>query len=248
MIEAQQHLVMVRHGEGAGDVRRAAWKRGEPYVSLKKPEDEEITTNGIGQSRLAKQWIGRHILDRYAIKSFDGYFVSLSPRSVQTAIAMGFENVIWLGDERLNERNRGYVRGLKPEQHRELFPESYKQMKADPLHWVPPGGESIIDVMKRWRSFHDDIRDLRNVIIIGHRDQMWAAQQPLEHLSDSELLAVNTDNFSNGYIMDYSSISPETGKQAPGLIWKYEVNPMQPETSPGWQILPHVAERYNIAV
>lgn len=53
MSEALQHLVLVRHGESEGDVRRAAWKRGEAVLTAKRPELEELTDNGIVQSRQA---------------------------------------------------------------------------------------------------------------------------------------------------------------------------------------------------
>jgi broad specificity phosphatase PhoE len=247
MGEILQHLVLVRHGEGEGDIRRAAWKRGEAAVSLKRPEDEEITAVGIEQSHQAGLWIAKHILQQYGLKYFDGYFVSMSLRSVQSAVAMCFKDILWFGDERLDERNRGYVRGLKPEQHRELFPDSYEKMRSDPLRWVPPGGESILGVAERWRTFHEDISDLGNVIIVGHRDQIWASQQQLERLSDSELLAVNTDDFHNAQVIHYTSVSPQTGREAPALMWKRSVDPLQPEASSGWQILPNVAAEYDYA-
>lgn len=45
MGETLKHLVLVRHGEGEGDMRRAAWKRGEEVISTKHPDDEELTAN-----------------------------------------------------------------------------------------------------------------------------------------------------------------------------------------------------------
>lgn len=243
--EAPRHVVLVRHGESEGDVRRAAWKRGEYFVSTKRPEEEGLTTMGIGQSRQAGSWIAKHILVRYSLECFDAYFVSLSLRSLQSAVAMDYKDVTWLGDERLNARNRGYVRGLKAEQHHELFPASYEIMHQDPLHWVPPGGESILDVAERWRSFYEDIRGLRSALIVGHRDQMWAAMQQLEYLSDNELLAVDTDEIHNAHIIHYTSLDPETREQAPVLMWKRSVDPLQNDISSGWHILPRVAERYG---
>lgn len=248
MGETLKHLVLVRHGEGEGDVRRAAWKRGEEVISTKHPDDEELTAKGIGQSRQAGLWIAKHILEHYGLKRFDSYLVSMSLRSVQSAVAMDFKDILWLGDERLNERNRGLIRGLKPEQHRARFPDSYETMKSDPLYWVPPGGNSISEVAGLWHSFYDDIKDaLESIIIVGHRDQIWAAQQPLEHLSDKELLAINTNNIHNSQIIHYTSLDPDTGQQAPELMWKRSVDPMQPETSAGWQILPNVTANQAVS-
>lgn len=237
MSESLRHLVFVRHGESEGDVRRAAWRRGESFTSTKHPEEEELTDRGAEQSRLAGAWIARHILEKYALTRFDGYFVSLSRRSLQSAVAMGFEDAVWLGDERLNERNRGLIRGLKAEQHRAQFPGSYERMQTDPLHWVPPGGESIAGVAERWSSFQSDIRSLHSVLIVGHRDQMWAAMQPLEHLSDRQLLAVDTDQIGNAQVIHYMAADPQPGRQTDGFAWKCSVNPVHPETSEGWQRL-----------
>lgn len=246
MSETLQHLVLVRHGESEGDKRRDAWKRGEQYVSIKRPEDEALTSLGIEQSRQASLLIAQQILGQYALKGFDGYFVSMSLRSLQSAVAMEFTDAPWQGDERLNERNRGRIRGLRPYQHQKLFPESYEKMQTDPLHWIPPGGNSVLDVSELWRSFYADIQSLRSAIVVGHRDQIWAAQQPLERLGYDELLAVNTDLICNGRVDHYTSINPETGEQEPDLLWKRSFFPMHPDMQTGWQILPNVAAYYGL--
>lgn len=240
MGETLQHLILVRHGESEGDVRRAAWRRGDRYVSAKRPEDEELTALGAEQSRRAGLWIVEHILGKYALKYFDGYFVSLSCRSLQSAVAMELGDMIWQGDERLNERNRGRIRGLRSEQHRKLFPGSYEKMQSDPIHWIPPGGESMLDVTDRWSSFYDDIQNLRSAIVVGHRDQMWAAMQPLEQMSDEELLAVDTETIHNAQVIHYTSLDPETGQAMPTLMWKRSIDPTDPESSTGWQQIPNV--------
>lgn len=240
MGETLKHLILVRHGESGGDVRRAAWRRGDRYVSTKRPEDEGLTTLGAEQSRRAGLWIVEHVIGRYALKYFDGYFVSMSRRSLQSATAMELDGSVWQGDERLNERNRGRIRGLKPEQHRRLFPSSYEKMQSDPLHWIPPGGESMLDVTDRWRSFYDDIQGLESAIVVGHRDQMWAAMQPLEQMSDEELLAVDTEVIHNAQIIHYTSLDPENGQVMPTLMWKRSIDPTYPESSEGWQRIPRI--------
>lgn len=190
------------------------------------------------QSLQAGLWIAKYILEAYALDYFDGSFVSMSTRSLQSAVAMEYENTLWQGDTRLNERNRGEVRGLKAEQHRQRYPASYQQMQTDPLHWLPPGGESILDVAERWRSFYHDIKDMESALIVGHRDQMWAAMQPLEHLSESELLAVNTDDIHNAQIIHYTSLDPETGQETGQLQWKRSIDPMYPDSqTSNWQKL-----------
>lgn len=242
MSESLQHLVLVRHGVSEGDERRAAWRRGEVVHTTKMPEDEELTARGEQEAPIIGQWIIKNILQRYNIGSFDGYFVSTTPRSLQTAIAMGLDKAIWQADHRLDERNRGRVRGLHPRQHQQMYPESFAQMKSDPLHWIPPGGEAIIPhLADQFSSFYDDIKDMETVIVVGHRDNFWAAMSRLEGLSEAEMVKVNTDEIVNNYIMHYTSVSPETRQQSSTPTWKYYIDPMRPETATGWQALPNIA-------
>ena len=101
----------------------------------------------------------------------------------------------------------------------------------------------MLDVAERFRSFYDDIGFLRSVIVVGHRDQMWGAMQPLEGFGDDELLAVDTEAIGNGQIIHYTSLDPITGDQAPALMWKRSVDPMHHEIPTDWQLLPHIAEK-----
>lgn len=247
MNETLQHLIFVRHGESEGDVRRAAYKRGESYKTLKTPEQEELTLRGEEQSRLAGQWIQEHIINKLGLISFDGSYVSSSLRSEQSAAALDLSIAVWQDDQDLDERNRGKVRGLRPKQHRDLFPESYLQMNERPLHWIPPGGESILQVAKRAERFMEKIEGSRNVLTVGHRDWIWAAMLIIERLTEEELAAVDTDAIQNAQIIEYTSINPHTRRAAPALLWKRSVNPVQPEGTNNWQILHHIAELYDIA-
>lgn len=52
-----RHLVLVRHGESEGDVRRK-----QKLPALKHPIHEEQTKVGHEQSRAAGSWITKHIL------------------------------------------------------------------------------------------------------------------------------------------------------------------------------------------
>lgn len=247
MSERLQHLVLVRHGQSEGDERRSAWRRGEAYQTNKTPEDELLTPKGEIESYHDGLWLKRDsILGRYALQGFDEYFVSAAYRSLQSAVAMDLPGAVWNLDPRLNERYRGLVRGLHPNQHKQRYPESYAQMKADPLNWRPPEGETFFDVADKQAAFFRDIQDYHSVIVVGHRDAMWAARKPIEGLSDQELAAVDTNAITNGYITYYTAINPFSELPEPALMWARSVDPMHPESDTGWQILPHVAERYGV--
>lgn len=239
MGEALQHLVLVRHGESEGDVRRAAWRRGEMVRAAKMPEEEEITALGVRQCHQAGQWIAKHILQRYSLPGFDGYFVSSALRSLQSAVAMDLDGAVWQTDERLDERNRGHIRGLLPAEHKYYFPESFEQMKTDPLHWSPPGGETMMEVVDKCTEIYECISNLRSVIIVAHRDTTWAFKSFIEHLNDIEMAAVDTEIIGNACTLHYTSINPKTSQQLSELTWSYFINPTMPETATGWQMLPN---------
>lgn len=251
MSETLQHLVLVRHGESEGDRRRATWRRGEPYETNKTPDEEGLTARGFAEGAAGGKWLTRNILlGGVALGRFDLHYVAAVLRNQQSAGAMNLSGAVWQEDvlNRLYERNRGRVRGLTAAQHKDLYSESYAQMLADRLHWIPPGGQSILDVCENWTSFYKDIQDMRNVrsvIVVGNRDSMWASMKPLEGLSDEELDTIDTDSIHNGQIWYYTSLNPVTKQHAPQLMWKYTVDPMHPETSTGWQILPRIAERFE---
>jgi broad specificity phosphatase PhoE len=243
MGETLQHLVLVRHGESWGDKRRQAWMNGEDYIADKTPEKEEITPNGEEQCRIAGLWVIQNVIKKYGLPGFDMCLVSSSLRSEQSAMAMELDTAVWQEDHCLDERDRGHIRGLRSEQHERIYPESYKEMKADPLHWTPPGGEAMVpDAVERVRQFLINIEGARSVIAVTHRDLMWAAMQPLEGLDDGELAAVNTDDIHSAQIFHYTSINPANGEPALDLTWKLSVDPMQPEASAGWQFLPYAPE------
>lgn len=245
MSETLQHLVLVRHFESEGDARRGAWRRGEPFKTDKLPEEEGLTPHGYIEGPYSGEFVREEVIGKLALHHFDYYFVSSVLRAEQSAGVMDLPDALWQEDPRLNERNRGLVRGLRKEQHKQRYPESYEQMVSDPLHWTPPGGNSILDVAELQTDFLEDIKYIaRSAIVVGHRDSMWASMMPLEGLNEAELAAVNTDDIHNGQIWHYTSIHPETGWQAPQLMWKRSIDPIHPETDTGWQTLPNVVRQY----
>src|SRR6185437_9435477 len=103
MSDTLRHLVLVRHGESEGDVRRAAWRRGEMVSATKLPEMEEVTARGTDQSHRAGVWIQKHIIDAYGLVAFDGCYVSSALRSEQSAAALDLPIAVWQEDSCLDE-------------------------------------------------------------------------------------------------------------------------------------------------
>ncbi len=225
MSEVQpRHLVMVRHGESEGDVRRAARKTGKLYPSPKDTAREPQTEQGHRQSRLAGKWITKYIMEAYGITQFDLMLTSPTVRTKQSASSLGVRGA-WKDEPLLKERNRGSVQGMTRRMHETLYPDSFRQMAEDPLHWTPPEGESILDVADKAREFRDQVQSIGSVLCMTHRDWIWAAQMALEGLSELELLAVNTDEIENARIVHYTNINPYDGTLDESLSWKRSVCP-----------------------
>lgn len=231
-----QHLALVRHGEGEGDVRRAAWNQGDNQAAHKDPALEELTDKGVEQCRVTGKWIMDSLLNNHGLGTFDGYFVSPALRGRQSATALGLPSATWQIEPNLSERNRGMISGLHPKEHQRLYPQSFDEMRNNPLHWRPAGGEALIpDVVNTTKQFITDIKEMRAVIAVTHRDRIWVAQLLLEALTETQLLATNSDSIHNGEVIFYTSVDPSTGKSSGKLSWKYSFNPSTPSDSHAWQ-------------
>jgi broad specificity phosphatase PhoE len=227
-----EHLVLIRHTESVGDVRRRKWQAGDAPKMFKSPGEEGLTRTGWEQSRPVGTWVKKYILDEYGIKRFDEYRSSPSKRSVQTAIGLSLSGA-WIYDTNFDERKRGLISGLSPQSHKILYPESYAEQQRDPIGWVPPGGQSIQELIRQVEEAVVTFQALRSIIIVTHRDRMWASMVPLEGLTTEELAGVNTDDIGNGYVIHNTSINPDTGLRDDSRRWVRKISPVDYPNSPG---------------
>lgn len=215
-----RHLILVRHGESQGDVRRKLGTR-----ALIHPNDEKQTEAGHIQSQLTGRWIAKYIMHVYGLENFDDYLTSPLIRTKQSAESLDLGND-WTEETRLTERNRGDIQGLTKHQHKEKFPDSYQSMLDHPFYWAPPGGESILTVSHRFGELVDDLINTNNVLIMTHRDVLWAAHVPLDRLALDKMEDVNTDSIHNGQVLHYTNINPTSGAvESAKLAWKRSVDP-----------------------
>lgn len=222
-----RHLVIVRHGESEGDVRRA--KRDQPlsHDLVKHPYDEDQTETGHKQSSQSGQWIIQHILAVYGIEMFDSQLTSPLIRTQQSARSLGLSGK-WRSDSRLAERNRGIIQGMTMKEHEERYPESYSHMLAYPFHWTPRSGESILRVSHRFSTLVDDFMksDNQTAIFMTHRDVIWAAHVFLDHMSHEDVDKLDTSAIRNGQVLHYTNVNPQSGLvDGSELVWKRSVTP-----------------------
>jgi len=111
-------------------------------------------------------------------------------RDTARALAKNNSGLQILEDVRLREIAFGKLEGTTPSQWPVLFPAESRAYQADPLHAVPPGGESRQQLMDRVESFVHDLlqRPEDHFLIVTHGGTLaalfnlllgWETRQPL---------------------------------------------------------------------
>lgn len=222
-----KHIVLVRHGQSEGDVRRAARKQADPS---RHPRSEEQTRLGHEQSRAAGLWVTKFILQAYGINHFDVYLTSPLIRTKQSAQSMGLSSS-WKDDTRISERDRGSIQGMTKKQHAELHPGSYQQMQDHPFHWTPPDGESLLRVSSRITELMAELKMTHNtVLIMTHRDVMWAAYMAIDDHNIQQIESINTDEIGNAHIFHYTNLNPNDSSLHESIKWKRSIDPLGPDS------------------
>jgi broad specificity phosphatase PhoE len=124
----------------------------------------------------------RAIADRLRPESFDSIYTSDLSRARTTAETIASPHGIpVILDKRLREFSFGEWEGLtwlEIAARNPSLSESTDIIGA----YAPPGGETIADVIERWRSFHADVQraDERRVLIVTHAGMLHAAMRSMQ--------------------------------------------------------------------
>lgn len=190
-------LYMVRHGESAGNVARdAAHDAGEQRVEL-DVRDVDVPLSELGQRQAIAlgNWfrtIPRE--DRPNIVLTSPYLRARHTTNLIVEFA-GMKEYSAVVDERLREKEFGILDRLTPIGVKDIFPEQaeFRRLLGKFYH-RPPGGESWCDVILRLRSATEMIsREYRGqrVLIVCHSVVVLCMRYILEHLTETELLAID---------------------------------------------------------
>ena len=194
-------LYIVRHGESAGNVaREAAIEAGESTIDIDvRDVDVPLSQMGQRQAIAVGNWFGALPPDRRP------NIVLTSPylRSRHTAglivktARMQEDSYSLIVDERFREKEFGILDRLTAVGVREQFPDQaeFRRLLGKFYH-RPPGGESWCDVILRLRSATEMIsREYcgQRVLIVCHAVVVLCMRYILEHLTETELLAVDKE-------------------------------------------------------
>ncbi|WP_168582467.1 histidine phosphatase family protein [Gephyromycinifex aptenodytis] len=195
---APQELVLVRHGESAGNVAdRVAREKGLGHLEIDtRDADTPLSPDGRHQA----EGVGKFLASLSQQERPSIVLASPYRRASETArIALANSDLAdrIVTDERLRERDLGIFDGLTGAGIREKYPEeSQRRAHEGKFYYRPPGGESWTDVALRVRSVLGDIRseyDGERVWIFSHQAVIMSFRYVLEDLEEKTLLGIDTD-------------------------------------------------------
>jgi broad specificity phosphatase PhoE len=192
-------LYVVRHGESAGNVARdAALEAGHPMIAL-DIRDVDVPLSDLGQRQAVALGNWFRFLpaeDRPSVILTSPYLRARHTAGLIVKTA-GFheDSYSLVVDERLREKEFGILDRLTAVGVKEIFPEQaeFRRLLGKFYH-RPPGGESWCDVILRLRSATEMIsREYRGqrVLIVCHSVVVLCMRYILEHLTETELLAID---------------------------------------------------------
>jgi 2,3-bisphosphoglycerate-dependent phosphoglycerate mutase len=205
-------LLLVRHGESAGNVARdAAHAAGHARIAITdRDADVPLSSRGETQSAALGKWLAarapgerpefvlaspyRRAIETAALITANGGLVADAPPAVM--------------DERLREREFGILDRLTATGIAELFPEQAESRQLlGKFYHRPPGGESWCDVILRLRSAVDMLSlhyPDRRVLIVTHEVVVLCLRYLLEDMDEQQIMAIDRQgDVANCAITEY---------------------------------------------
>ncbi|MCU1592917.1 MAG: phosphoglycerate mutase [Frankiales bacterium] len=187
-------LMVVRHGESAGNVARdRAEAEGLERIDLSSRDvDVPLSERGRGQAEA----LGKALVSQPP----DVVWVSPYLRAQQTAAlaldAAGLSVPVVI-DERLREREFGALDGLTRKGIEAQWPQEAERRQAiGKFYHRPPGGESWTDALLRVRSVMGDLRSDcsgQEVLVVAHQVVVLLCRYVLEGMTEQDVLAVDRE-------------------------------------------------------
>jgi len=203
-------LLIIRHGESAGNVaREAAMRAGALNIDI-EGRDVDVPLSRLGEAQ--SHALGEHL----AAPSFRSDVILSSPyrRSQQTArilaeagaVSPDFGQVLL--DERLREKEFGVIDGLTRAGIEKHYPDQARlRSLIGKFYHRPPGGESWCDVILRLRSMFDTLSlhyAGKRVLIVTHQVVVLCFRYLLEGLDEPRILAIDREgDVANCAITEY---------------------------------------------
>ena len=233
-------LIIVRHGQSAGNVARDAATEAQSDRIALSVRDADVPLSGLGreQAQALGHWFANEAEDqRPEVLLSSPYLRAFQTAQIFREVGGAAAEEPICFDERLREKEFGILDGLTTTGIRNLETDQYefRQMLGKFYH-RPPGGESWCDVILRLRSVMDTISlhyAGRRVMIFTHQVVVLCLRYIIEGLNEAEILAIDrAGDVANCAISDY--VYDRSHGRNGGLVLRcYNVTaPMEEEATP----------------
>src|SRR3954469_3627661 len=234
-------LWLVRHGESAGNVARAAADvAGVGMIDL-TVRDVDVPLSPLGERQADA--LGRWFAAMDESERPEMVLSSPYVRARQTGEAVCRAGGVAAGakppvvDERLREREFGIFDRLTAVGIREKYPElAEHRALLGKFYHRPPGGESWADVILRLRSALDTIslhHADRRVLIVCHQVVVLCFRYILEELDEAQILAIDkAGDVVNCGILQYEFEPDDEKNCVPKLVCYNFAAPLTDENAP----------------
>ena len=196
-------LLIVRHGESAGNVARdKAEAEGLPMIDIADRDmDVPLSMLGERQAMALGRWIGELPAAEQPTVVYSSPYVrarETASRALEAAQLTIDEDLTFVVDERLREREFGILDRLTRRGITEKYPDQAEfRAHLGKFYHRPPGGESWADVILRLRSFVDTIsRECRGerILVVTHQVVVLMFRYILEQMSEQQILTIDREH------------------------------------------------------
>lgn len=203
---------IVRHGESAGNVARdKAEAAGLPVIDiLMRDVDVPLSPLGERQAAALGRWFAKLPSEEQPTVILSSPYLRAreTSRLALEAAGINHEDITFITDERLREKEFGILDRLTRVGIQEKYPEQAEARSVlGKFYFRPPGGESWCDVILRLRSLIDTItRDYRRerVLIVSHQVVVNCFRYLLERMSEEQILELDrTNEIANCAVTSY---------------------------------------------
>lgn len=225
-----KQLVVVRHGQSAGNVARdlAHETLADRIPLTNRDADVPLSELGREQSRALGLWYGKlPRSQRPDVLLCSPYVRALQTAEIFRGVGGAFDHEPICLDERLREKEFGILDGLTTSGVANVFPEQaeFRRLLGKFYH-RPPGGESWCDVILRLRSILDTISlhfRGKRVMIFTHQVVVLCLRYILEDLSEQAILDIDREgDIANCAITEYR-FQEEGGADGKLALTRYNV-------------------------
>jgi broad specificity phosphatase PhoE len=224
-------LWIVRHGESAGNVAREAAlaaRRLSTGIDI-RDVDVPLSARGERQAAALGHWFKAQPADQQPTMLLSSPYERAHRTAMILVSTAGFDHVPVYIDERLREKEFGVLDGLTGDGIMARQPEQATLRRfLGKFYHRPPGGESWTDVILRLRTLMDTVSHEypgERLLIVAHSVVVLCFRYILEHLTETELLALDHgEEVANGSLTTYV-LDPHRGRRGALVLKEFNFSP-----------------------